>query len=616
MEKVIAKRYKVLQRLGTGGMGSVFLCLDIKTNKQVVLKILNEALIGTGHNTQRFLDEGKKSKRLKHQNIVSVFDYGKDGNIYFIAMEYIKGSTVKEIIKKKQPSYIPIPLVKKILISTLYALSFARKKGIVAHRDVKSQNIMIDSKGIVKLLDFGNSKAIGFDTYPTRWLTPEYESPEQGFPTKFRNKIDIRSDIYSFGIVMYEMLTNRLPFTGSAGEVSEKHLRQICPNPLNFRKDIPKGLISIMYKALEKDPNRRYQTPEEMIRDLQKGYAANYEMPTLTSNTQEESTTVPSYKHRTYGGNSSAQVSVSYPFQRAVKPQRTKILPLMVGLGVLVLIIALAFLPHTHSAPSLPPAPSGTSAIANIPSNVSYIYPLSNSICYYTKDDPATLRSSLYAYNGKKALLFEEFDYIISCFSVSNDKKFIAVVGGKDSNNFPQPVLRIFDSRKKCIYETLPAIGNVTFVTFKDEYNVLFTASKSNNASDIYLLNIKFKKISKIVSNGHENLFPFASDNNLYYIDRSKNSQLIIRDLNNGSTKYTNLYSVSIFGVNGNKILYVDRGTGDVYSATISDGQISDETVVFKNKNNVMVIRVYPSSIGYYLLQTKAGKYWIEEVKG
>ena len=614
-------------------MGSVFLCLDLQTNREVILKILNEELVGVGHNTQRFLDEGKKSKKLNHPNIVNVFDYGKDGNTYYIAMEYIKGSTVKDLIKKARAShsYIPLPLVNKILISTLYALSYAKKAGIIAHRDVKSQNIMIDNNGIVKLLDFGNSKAIGFGTYPTRWLTPEYESPEQGFPTKFGNKIDIRSDIYSLGIVMYEMLTNRLPFTGSAGEVSEKHLLATPPNPTKFRKDLPQGLISILYKALEKNPSRRYQTPEEMIRDLQRGYASGYEVPKATQN-NFEGVTIPSHRNAKYTTNNVITASVSpssgrIPYTPPQIVQKKSNLPLIIGgaVGTIILVLFIALLPHTKSTAPLPHAPQNNSQAVipahnssnmNIPSDVSYIYPISDSACYYTKDDFSSLSSNLYFYNGKESKLIQQFPYLVNCIAVSSDGKYIAIAGGKDNAGYPQPVLHIFANGKVPIYTTSARYGNVTYIIFKDENEVLFTASSSNNESDIYLLNIKTKNITPIVSNSHENVFPFLYKDNLYYVDRTKNSELMVDDLSTGHIVGTNLYNVSVFAIADNTLIYTDKSNEDVHTASISGSSISAEKTILKNKDNVTIVRIYTIGNGFYLFQTKNGQYWIEKIKG
>ncbi|MBC7195258.1 MAG: serine/threonine protein kinase, partial [Caldisericia bacterium] len=212
----------------------------------------------------RFLREIKIISTLNHPNILKLYDYGvTDGTPYFVT-EYIQGKTLKELLSEGKRFSIKQSI--KIIIEVLYALSHARSKGVIAHRDIKPGNIMIDKDWNVKLMDFGIAKFEGTQiTQDTIMYTPTYASPEQ---IKGEN-VDIRSDLYSIGCTLYELLTGRPPFLGTGTlNISFKHINEQPVPPSTFNKNIDKDLDNIVLKLLAKNPSDRYQSPEEVIKEL------------------------------------------------------------------------------------------------------------------------------------------------------------------------------------------------------------------------------------------------------------------------------------------------------------------------------------------------------------
>ncbi|MBP7139304.1 MAG: serine/threonine protein kinase [Caldisericia bacterium] len=266
--KTIKFRYKIVDKVGIGGSSTVYLARDLKTNEVVAIKILHPNYAQDKKFVQRFIREINIIMNLKHPNILKLYDYGFVDDMPYFVTEYIQGKTLKEILKEK--GRLSVNEAKKIILDILNVLSYAHKNGIVAHRDIKPGNIMIDKEGNVKLMDFGIAKIEGSSlTQDTSFYTPLYASPEQ----IKGEKVDIRSDIYSLGATFYEMIVGKPPFTGkSALNIITKQLQE-KPEPISkFIPDFDKNLENIIFKMLEKNPKDRFQTPEEIINALQTGY--------------------------------------------------------------------------------------------------------------------------------------------------------------------------------------------------------------------------------------------------------------------------------------------------------------------------------------------------------
>ncbi len=262
--KVISGKYKIYDKVGSGGMATVYLARDLKTNEIVAIKVLHSEYAENENFVKRFLKEAEIAIRMKHGNIARVRDFGKDGETYFIVMEFVQGKTLSQILEEK--GSLPYEEVVRIASEVAKALSYARSKGLIAHRDIKPQNIMLTANGKVKVMDFGIAKLSGGEglTAADSILgTPFYMSPEQAKG----QKADIRSDLYALGITMYQMLTGKVPFDGETPwSVISMHLTKEVP-PINL-SDVPEKLKKVIFKLLEKDPKKRYQNPEELLKDL------------------------------------------------------------------------------------------------------------------------------------------------------------------------------------------------------------------------------------------------------------------------------------------------------------------------------------------------------------
>lgn len=263
--KRINGRYKLLEMVGGGGMANVYLAQDMILEREVALKILRMDFNNDEEFIKRFNREAQSATSLTHPNIVSIYDVGEDGDIYYIVMEYVRGLTLKQYIQKFYP--VPIEKALDILKQITSALSQAHHNGII-HRDIKPQNILIDDHGNVKITDFGIALALSATniTQTNAVLgSVHYLSPEQARGGMANNK----SDIYSLGIVMFELLTGRLPFSGeSAVSIALKHLQSETPSPKRWNPSIPQSVENIILKATAKDSYYRYETVDEMEDDI------------------------------------------------------------------------------------------------------------------------------------------------------------------------------------------------------------------------------------------------------------------------------------------------------------------------------------------------------------
>jgi serine/threonine-protein kinase len=257
-------RYRIVRKLGTGGMANVYLAEDEVLGRRVAIKILNDRHAGDDQFVERFRREAKNAASLSHPNIVSIYDRGEAEGTYYIAMEYLDGRSLKELIVARGPA--PVNVAIDYARQILAAIRFAHRHGIV-HRDIKPHNVLVDAEGRLKVTDFGIARAGTSQMTEAGSIigTAQYLSPEQakGAP------VDQTSDLYSVGVVLYELLTGVVPFSGDTPvEIAMKHLSSTPESPSAKRAEIPRELDMVVLRALAKDPADRYQSAEEMDADL------------------------------------------------------------------------------------------------------------------------------------------------------------------------------------------------------------------------------------------------------------------------------------------------------------------------------------------------------------
>lgn len=257
MSKTFAKTYEVLSLLGTGGMSEVYLAQNTKTGIKVAIKILDKKLLRDEDYIKRFKREVEISKTLSHPNIVKIISYGTEKGNYYIVYEHIDGQTLDKYIKSRRLS---IKKIENITLQILQGLSHAHSKGII-HRDIKPSNIMISKGGTVKILDFGIARATTKSTITKTGMfigSPHYTSPEQ----IDGKKVDVRTDIYSLGIVMYEMVEGRVPFeSDTPWGVVRAHLDKPLPR---IKRKVPNYIQDVIYRCLEKNPSDRFSSIDEI----------------------------------------------------------------------------------------------------------------------------------------------------------------------------------------------------------------------------------------------------------------------------------------------------------------------------------------------------------------
>lgn len=260
---IIGERYEVISRIGSGGMADVYKAKDLKLNRLVAVKVLKQEFRADKKFISKFRSEAQAAAGLSHPNIVNVFDVGNDDNIYFIVMELVEGITLKDYITKK--GKLSIKEATSIAIQVSLGLEAAHARNIV-HRDIKPQNIIISTDGKVKLSDFGIARVASSNTISSNAMgSVHYSSPEQvrgGYS-------DAKSDIYSLGITLYEMVTGRVPFDGETTvAIAIKHLQEEMVPPSQYTPDLPRSLEQIILKCTQKSVDRRYNNITEVIEDL------------------------------------------------------------------------------------------------------------------------------------------------------------------------------------------------------------------------------------------------------------------------------------------------------------------------------------------------------------
>ena len=264
---VLAGRYRLEARLGAGGMAEVFRGFDPVLNRTVAIKILNAQFARDAGFVARFRREAQAAARLNHPSIVGVYDSGADGDTQFIVMEFVEGRTLAEVLAAGRH---PTPMQSVELAQRIATpLGIAHAEGIV-HRDIKPANVMVTRDGQVKVMDFGIARIQTVETAPQTSSvlgTPTYLSPEQAQG----QQVDSRSDLYSLGVVLYELLAGRPPFTGdSPVAIAYKQVNEAPVQPSTLNPDVPPRLDAVVMKALSKNPANRYQSAAEFTADLER----------------------------------------------------------------------------------------------------------------------------------------------------------------------------------------------------------------------------------------------------------------------------------------------------------------------------------------------------------
>ena len=262
---ILGNRYEIEGKIGTGGMADVYKGKDLKLNRYVAIKVLKSEFSSNKNFVSKFKVEAQSAAGLMHHNIVNVYDVGEENGLYYFVMELVEGITLKHYIEKKMRLSYKEALSIAIQVSN--GIEAAHNNGII-HRDIKPQNIIISREGKVKVADFGIARAASSDTVTSHAMgSVHYTSPEQargGYS-------DAKSDIYSIGITLFEMVTGRVPFDGETTvSIAIKHIQEEMPSPRMYVPDLPISVEKIIMKCTQKNPDRRYYNMGELIADLKK----------------------------------------------------------------------------------------------------------------------------------------------------------------------------------------------------------------------------------------------------------------------------------------------------------------------------------------------------------
>jgi serine/threonine protein kinase len=266
----LESRFQVLRELGRGGMGIVFLAYDKQLKDNVAIKVLSPFLSNDAESLERMRREVTAARKITHSNVIKIYDIAEAGGLHYITMEYFPGENLRQLVQRKGPMSMQEGM--QLLYQICDGLDAAHKQGII-HRDLKSQNIILNDRGHLKIIDLGLARTNQLEGMTATGLimgTPEYMSPEQ----VLGRRTDERSDLYSLGIIMYEMFTGRVPFSGdSAISVGFKHVKETYEPLKSLRPQLPESLSAITDRLLQKDPAHRFQSVQELRDELERLHA-------------------------------------------------------------------------------------------------------------------------------------------------------------------------------------------------------------------------------------------------------------------------------------------------------------------------------------------------------
>ncbi len=369
----IADRFDLEVLVGSGGMSTVFRAHDVQLDRRVALKILHERFADEGEYIERFRSEARAAAQLTHPNIVTVIDRGEDQGRQYIVFEFVEGENLKDLIVRSGP--LPVRRAVELALSVADGLSFAHDHGLV-HRDVKPQNVLLSENGSVKVTDFGIARFVEAESGVTQTGTVvgtgEYLAPEQASG----GAVSAATDVYSLGVVLWEMLAGRVPFEGDTFvAVALRHVNETPPAIREFRSDVPPRLAAAVEKALQKDPAERFPAME--------AFAAELRACLVSSGTEGETAVIP--------------LPVSPPKRARTRPRRLRsgswpvgYVAIAVALGIAALVAALLFAGGGGGGSGGPGAPVRLRGVTSYDPQGGEQQALGSTAHFATDGNPAT----------------------------------------------------------------------------------------------------------------------------------------------------------------------------------------------------------------------------------